>query len=54
MGHLFEYLGLTTGCIQNSQHGEIRRAQYECDITYGTASEFGFDLPARQRHGHLG
>jgi len=43
MGHLFAYLGLTTGTIQNGQHGENRRAQYECDITYGTASEFGFD-----------
>ncbi len=43
MGHLFEYLGLTVGCIQNDQHGEGRREQYERDITYGTASEFGFD-----------
>ncbi|NNE91715.1 MAG: preprotein translocase subunit SecA, partial [Verrucomicrobiales bacterium] len=43
MGHLFEYLGLSVGCIQNDQRGEKRRAQYEKDITYGTASEFGFD-----------
>ena len=43
MGHLFEYLGLTVGCIQNDQQGESRRQQYEQDITYGTASEFGFD-----------
>ena len=43
MGHLFAYLGLTTGTIQNGQHGDNRRAQYDCDITYGTASEFGFD-----------
>jgi preprotein translocase subunit SecA len=43
MGHLFEYLGLTIGCIQNDQHGEPRREQYQRDITYGTASEFGFD-----------
>lgn len=43
MGHLFEYLGLTVGCIQNDQRGDIRKQQYEMDITYGTASEFGFD-----------
>ncbi|MCL4110117.1 UNVERIFIED_CONTAM: hypothetical protein GTU68_016866 [Idotea baltica] len=43
MGHLFEYLGLTIGCIQNNQRGENRREQYQRDITYGTASEFGFD-----------
>ena len=43
MGHLFEYLGLTIGCIQNDQDGVPRREQYQRDITYGTASEFGFD-----------
>lgn len=43
MGHLFRFLGLTVGCIQNSQPPMLRRAQYECNITYGTASEFGFD-----------
>ncbi|MDG1242666.1 MAG: preprotein translocase subunit SecA [Opitutae bacterium] len=43
MGHLFRKLGLTVGCIQNSQAPQIRREQYECNITYGTASEFGFD-----------
>ena len=43
MGHLFEYLGLTVGCIQNSMTPAERRAQYACDITYGTNSEFGFD-----------
>ena len=43
MGHLFRMLGLTVGCIQNSQPPQIRREQYECNITYGTASEFGFD-----------
>ncbi|MCL1887966.1 MAG: preprotein translocase subunit SecA [Kiritimatiellaeota bacterium] len=40
---IFEYLGLTVGCIQNSMSPAERRAQYECDITYGTNSEFGFD-----------
>ena len=43
MGHLYKYLGLTVGCIQNSMDPEERRAQYLCDITYGTNSEFGFD-----------
>lgn len=43
MGHLFTYLGLTVGCIQNSMAPAERRAQYACDITYGTNSEFGFD-----------
>ncbi len=43
MGHLFTYLGLTVGCIQNSMSPAERRAQYACDITYGTNSEFGFD-----------
>ena len=43
MGHLYKYLGLTVGCIQNSMDSEERRAQYSCDITYGTNSEFGFD-----------
>ncbi len=43
MGHLYEYLGLTVGCIQNSMGPDERRKQYACDITYGTNSEFGFD-----------
>jgi preprotein translocase subunit SecA len=43
MGHLYKFLGLTVGIIQNDQHPSERRAQYECDITYGTNSEFGFD-----------
>ncbi len=43
MGHLYRFLGLTVGCIQNSMDSEERRAQYACDITYGTNSEFGFD-----------
>ncbi len=43
MGYLFQYLGLTVGVIQNGQRGDARKAQYQRDITYGTASEFGFD-----------
>ena len=43
MGAVYRYLGLTVGCIQNNQRSGDRREQYECDITYGTNSEFGFD-----------
>jgi len=43
MGHLYKYLGLTVGCIQNTMESAQRREQYKCDITYGTNSEFGFD-----------
>ena len=43
MGAVYEYLGLTVGCIQNTMDPAQRRAQYACDITYGTNSEFGFD-----------
>jgi preprotein translocase subunit SecA len=43
MGHLYRWLGLTVGCIQNQMPGDERKAAYGCDITYGTASEFGFD-----------
>ena len=43
MGRVFRFLGLTTGCIVSGQAPEVRRAQYECDVTYGTNNEFGFD-----------
>ncbi|MFN5806221.1 MAG: preprotein translocase subunit SecA [Opitutia bacterium] len=43
MGHLLEWLGLSVGCIQNQMSSEDRKAAYACDLTYGTASEFGFD-----------
>ena len=43
MGHLYNFLGLTVGCIQHDQDPGVRREQYACDITYGTNSEFGFD-----------
>ncbi|MGE9292121.1 MAG: preprotein translocase subunit SecA [Puniceicoccales bacterium] len=43
MGHLFKFLGLTVGVIKNQQNPEEKRAAYGCDLTYGTASEFGFD-----------
>ncbi len=43
MGAVYRYLGLTVGCILNSQPPAVRRAMYACDITYGTNAEFGFD-----------
>jgi preprotein translocase subunit SecA len=43
MGQLYKFLGLTVGCIQNDQDPDLRREQYNTDITYGTNSEFGFD-----------
>ena len=43
MGALYKELGLTIGCIENQQPPQFRREQYQCDITYGTNSEFGFD-----------
>lgn len=43
MGHLYNFLGITVGCIQQQMHSEVRREMYGRDITYGTASEFGFD-----------
>src|SRR5882724_10251207 len=44
MGHLFTWLGLTVGCIDDTEPSTPeRRAAYRCDITYGTNNEFGFD-----------
>jgi preprotein translocase subunit SecA len=43
MGQIYRFLGLTVGCIQQGMDPPERRAQYACDITYGTNNEFGFD-----------
>jgi preprotein translocase subunit SecA len=43
MGEIYRFLGMTVGCIQHDQSPSERKAQYDCDITYGTNSEFGFD-----------
>ncbi len=43
MGHLFKFLGITVDWIFNMQSNELKRQAYQADITYGTASEFGFD-----------
>ncbi|GAG15081.1 unnamed protein product, partial [marine sediment metagenome] len=43
MGPVYEALGLTVGVIQHDMDDEARGAAYNCDITYGTNNEFGFD-----------
>ncbi len=43
MGQIYKFLGLTVGVIIHDLDDGDRRAQYECDITYGTNNEFGFD-----------
>ncbi len=43
MGRIFRTLGMTVGCIISNQSPEVRRQQYNADITYGTNNEFGFD-----------
>src|SRR6266446_6015279 len=43
MGAVYRFLGLTVGCILHDQTPAVRREQYNCDITYGTNAEFGFD-----------
>ncbi len=44
MGHVYKYLGLTVGCLDDTEPGTpARREAYLCDITYGTNNEFGFD-----------
>src|SRR5947209_19547907 len=44
MGHVFKWLGLTVGCIDDTTPSSPeRREAYLCDITYGTNNEFGFD-----------
>jgi preprotein translocase subunit SecA len=44
MGPVHRLLGMTVGCLQQKMQDGERQAQYKCDITYGTASEFGFDF----------
>ena len=41
---VYEMLGLSVGTIQTGQPDTARRAAYQCDITYGTSKEFGFDF----------
>ena len=43
MGQIYNFLGLTSGYISNDQNDENRKRNYNCDITYATNSELGFD-----------
>ena len=43
MGGIFEALGVAVGCVQQARSPAARRAAYNCDITYATANEIGFD-----------
>lgn len=43
MAPIFNFLGLTVGCLQHDMNDEERKKQYACDILYGTNSQFGFD-----------
>ncbi|MBR5949666.1 MAG: preprotein translocase subunit SecA [Clostridia bacterium] len=43
MGKIHRFLGLTVGCIVSQMENAEKKKAYECDITYGTNSEFGFD-----------
>ncbi|HLP46845.1 MAG TPA: preprotein translocase subunit SecA, partial [Candidatus Kapabacteria bacterium] len=43
MGKIYKFLGLTVGVIQHGLNDQERQIAYNCDITYGTNNEFGFD-----------
>jgi len=43
MGQVYECLGLSVGCIVAGLDDDARRRAYQCDVTYGTNNEFGFD-----------
>lgn len=43
MGKVYEFLGLTVGCILHDMDNNARKAAYNCDVTYGTNNEYGFD-----------
>ncbi|HZA00813.1 MAG TPA: preprotein translocase subunit SecA [Hyphomicrobiaceae bacterium] len=43
MGAIYQFLGLSVGCIVHDLDDGQRRAQYTCDVTYGTNNELGFD-----------
>jgi preprotein translocase subunit SecA len=43
MGKLYTFLGMSVGCIIHGIEDEARKGVYNCDITYGTNNEFGFD-----------
>ena len=44
MGKIYKFLGLTVGCVTSGISDEERKAAYNCDITYSTNNELGFDF----------
>ena len=53
MGQIYEFLGLTVGCIVHGLSDHERRQQYACDVTYGTNNELGFDYLRDNMKFHL-
>ncbi len=53
MGQIYEFLGLTVGCIVHGLSDQERRQQYACDVTYGTNNELGFDYLRDNMKFHL-
>tara|TARA_Y100000590_G_scaffold439995_1_gene564797 strand:+ start:5802 stop:8393 length:2592 start_codon:yes stop_codon:yes gene_type:complete len=43
MGKIYKFLGMSVGCITNEMNDAERKKNYNCDVTYGTNNEFGFD-----------
>ena len=43
MGQIYNFLGLSVGCITNEMDDVTRKKNYNCNVTYGTNNEFGFD-----------
>ncbi|MEA3560710.1 MAG: preprotein translocase subunit SecA [Candidatus Omnitrophota bacterium] len=43
MGPIYDFLGISCGAIQHDMHPGERKKAYQCDVTYGTNNEFGFD-----------
>jgi preprotein translocase subunit SecA len=53
MGRIYKFLDLTVGCIVHGLSDDERRAQYACDVTYGTNNELGFDYLRDNMKYHL-
>ena len=53
MGEIYEFLGMSTGCIVHGLDDEERAEQYAADITYGTNNEYGFDYLRDNMKHHL-
>ncbi len=43
MGEIYNFMGISVGCITNDKNPYDRKAEYAADVTYGTNNEFGFD-----------